>query len=130
MLQQHPSFTREKRHATQQRQRCPTHQTLLSAHGLPLGPLMKLPHFGKSCWREMHIPLNGQSQWPPSLRQLGKPEVAKLLFKTNDPSEKEVFPVEFETIPAPLAVRRKELADHQRISLVFLCVERGQLRSQ
>src|SRR6266567_4869486 len=127
MLEQHPTFTREERHNAHQRQPYPTHQTLLSAHGSPLTPLMELPHFGESCRREMQVPLNGKPQRPPRLRQLGKQEVAKLLFKTNHPTEKEVFPVKFEAIPGPLAIGRKELADHQRISLVFLRVERGKL---
>src|SRR6266568_9119048 len=49
MREQHPSFTREKSHPTHQHQPCPIHQTLLSSHGLPLTPLMELPHLGEAC---------------------------------------------------------------------------------
>ena|SRR5579872_6842568 len=74
----------------------------------------------KPGWREMKIALNGKSQRPSRCDEVGEPEVAELVFKPNHPAEEQVVPVELEDIPCPGAIRREELADHERVFHLFL----------
>ena len=90
------------------------------AYGLPFELPVKLHHLGKLCWREMEISFKREPKRPPCLCELGEPEVAQLLFKANDPAEKQVFAIEFESIERPVAIRGEKLTDHKRVFLMFL----------
>jgi hypothetical protein len=88
---------------------------------------MELLHLREPGGTEVHISLNGHPQRAVSSFQLRESEVPQLLCEPNDPAEELIGPVKFQGIPTPLGIRREKLADHQRVRLVFLRVERWQL---
>ena len=79
---------------------------------------------------KMQIPLNGQPQRTPSSLKLSEREVAQLLLEPHDPAKEHIRPVKLNGIPRPLGIRGEKLAEHQRVRLVFLRVQRGKLLPQ
>src|SRR6266699_1810660 len=115
-----PSATRERRYNSV-RMLSPPHMTKL------LVRLVELFDFRKPHRREVDIPLNGKSQRPSRVYQFRKQKVAKLLFKTNHPAEEHICTVKLAGVPRPGAIRCEELAEHERIWLMFLRVQWGKL---